>query len=353
MGFLEATRQNLRQFTSQAYVAGGQSLAPLPRVGYLSKIHIHVTGTMTITPGTGTAALSEKGPWALLRRIRYQIGSGTELFNTSGYGAYLVDRMSKLQYKPENGEVSASFASEIYQAGVSSGANAWDFHLTIPIVPNDRDLIGMILLQAEGTVTNLLLEWQLAGGATSDFPVVLTGNATAAFVGRADVYLETFTVPAELENQPPLDRVHQTIEQVSYIGAVGDNSIKLLEENTYLRIIHSIEVNGALSNAAVEKLLFRYNVTDVPYEIDRQMKEYLQRRDYTVDMPKGMFYWDFFNQGYPNYGGDRDLVQASGLAELESIIRIASGTVLGSNNNVVRTITQQLVLVSTPVSQSA
>lgn len=353
MGFLEATRQNIRLAGSQAYAAAGVAQQPIPRVGYLARIHLHITGTMTVTPGTGTAVLSEKGPWALLRRVRYSIGSGTEIFNTSGWGAHLVDYMAKLNWIPEDGRMSASYANEVYQAGVSSGANNWDFMLTIPIVPNERDLIGLILLQAEGTVTNLILEWQVAGGATSDFPVVLTGNATATFAGQANIYLETFTVPAELENQPPLDRIHQVIERVDPIFSVGDNSIKLLEENTYLRIIHSVEINGVLSNTALQQMTLRYNVTDVPYQINRQMKEYLQRRAYTRDFPKGMFFWDFFDQGYPNYGGDRDLVMASGLAELESIITIAAGTSLGSNNNVVRTIQQQLVRVATPQAQAA
>lgn len=349
MGFLEQTRQNLREAGRLDYASAGISQLALPRVGYLSKIHLHVTGTMTVTPGTGSATLSEKGPYALIRRLRYQIGSGTELFNCSGYGSYLVDRHSKLQYKPDDGETSASFAAQLYRAGVASGANSWDFFLTIPITPNERDLVGLILLQAEGTVTNLLIEWQTAGGATADFPVVLTGNATASFSGRAEIYLETFTVPAELENQPPLDRVHQVIERIDPISSVGDLSIKLLEENTYLRIVHSVEIDGALSTDAIEKMQLRYNVTDVPYAIEKTMKLYLQRRAYTLDFPKGMFHHDFFDQGYPNYGGDRDLVAASGLAELESILTIASGTSLGSNNNLVRTITQQLVRVATPV----
>lgn len=351
--FLEATRQNIRKAGNLLYTAAGTSQLAIPRVGYLSKIHLRINGTMNVTPGTGTATLSEKGPWTLLRRIRYQIGSGTELFNVSGFGAHLVDLCSRLNYKPNNGEVSASFDSQIFSAGVASGNNTWNMHLTIPITPNDRDMLGLILLQAEGTVTNLLLEWQTAGGATNEFPVVLTGNATAVFTGNCDVVLETFTVPAALEDQPPLDRIHQVLERADPIFATGDNSIKLLEENTYLRVIHVIEVNGLLNTDALDSILFRYNVTDVPYEIERAMKLYLQRRAWTRDFPKGVYVWDFFDQGYPNYGGDRDLVMASGLAELESIIRIAAGTSLGSNNNVVRTIQQQLVRVSTPVAQAA
>lgn len=349
MGFNESTRQNIREAGRADYAAGQSSVLSLPRVGYLGKAHIIVNGTMTITPGTGTATLSEKAPWNLFRRIRYEIGSGTTLFSTSGWGAYLVDLRSKLGYDPDNnGGVDSGSGGEIYSAAANAGANDWDFGLTIPITPNDRDILGMILLQGEGTVTQFNLEWSNAGGATHDFPIVLTGNATAAFTGTAKLVLETFTVPAALENQPPLDRVFQTLETVNPIFSVGENAIKMMEENSYLRIIHSVELNGRLNTNDVEKMRLRYNITDVPYELDLDTMLYLERRRYTRDMPKGVFVWEMFDQGYPNYGGDRDILAAGGLAELESMINVTAGATLGANNNVVRTIQQQVVRVSNP-----
>lgn len=349
MGFVESTRQNIRSAGRVDYAAGQSSLISLPRVGYLARAHIIVNGTMTCTPGSGTATLSEKAPWNLFSRIRYEIGSGTTLFNTSGWGAYLVDLRSKLGYLPSNdGGMSSSFATEVYNVAASSGANDWDFAVTVPITPNERDILGLILLQGEGTVTQFNLEWKTAGGATHEFPIVLTGNATATFEGTAKVYIETFTVPLALENQPPLDRVFQTLETVSPLYSVGENAVKFMEENTYLRLIHSVEINGRLNTADVESMRLRYNITDVPYELDLDAILYLERRRYTRDMPKGVFVHEFFDQGYPNYGGDRDLVAAEGLAELESIINVGSGASLGSNNNVVRTIQQQVVRVASP-----
>ena len=347
-GFLESTRQNIRKAGQSAYVALGSSQLALPKVGYLARIHLHVTGVMNIVPGSGSATLSEKGPFTLLRRVRFVLGNGTELFNTSGFMASLVDKHSRINYVPESGRISAPFENQVYAAGVASGNNDWNFHLTLPICPNERDLVGLILLQAEGVTSNFIAEWQAAGGATSEFPVVLTGNATATFTGRIDVYLETFTVPAMGEDQPPLDRVHQVIERVDPIFSVGENSIKLLEENTYLRIIHAVEIDGALSTDSVDEMRLRYNVTDVPYQIDRAMMLYLTRRAWTKDFPKGVFHWDFMDQGYPNFGGERDLVMASGLAEFESVLQIGSGVTLGPNNNLVRTVQQQLVKVEAP-----
>ncbi|MGI8403367.1 MAG: hypothetical protein ACR2OE_01110, partial [Thermomicrobiales bacterium] len=245
MGFNEETRQNIRSAgTTLPFISGGVSTLPIPQVGYLARLHLHFTGTMTITPGTGTVALSEKGPWNLFRKLRYQIGSGTELYNVSGFGSHLVDACSRLAYVPEDGRVNAPYASEIYSAPVVSGPNVWEFGLTIPIVPNERDIMGLILLQSEGTVTQLLAEWQSEAGPTTDYPIVATGNATASMAGNLSVYLETFTVPGDVTNQPPLTKIHQILERVDPIFATGDNSIKLIKENVYLRLIQSVEIGG-------------------------------------------------------------------------------------------------------------
>lgn len=353
MAFNDATRQNIRNVGSLAFSSGNPATFAVPQVGYLAKFHILVQGTMTITPGTGTAALSPKGPWNLIKRLRYEIGAATTLFSCSGYSTYLVNLRDKLGYNPSTSDnlTNAQANADLYAAGVASGANTWAFGVTLPVVINDRDLAGLILLQAQGTVTQLVIEWNSEGGAGIGFPVTLTGNATAAFVGTAYITMETFTVPAVTENQPPLDRIFQTLERVDPIFNTGENAIKHMEDNTYVRLIQTLELNGALNSASVDSRALRYNITDIPYSLTRSADEYIDRRRYTRDMPAGTFVWEFFDQGYPNYGGDRDMIDASGLAEFESVFYINSGATLGSNNNVVRTVQQQLVqLASAPVA---
>jgi len=343
MAFQDATRQNIRSIGGMDYSAGGQTSLTLPKVGYLTRLHLHVTGTMTVTPGTGSATLAEKAPWNILRRVRFEANSGISIFNTSGWGAYLQDVCSKYQKEHEDGQVTSAFGAQVYAAAAASGANAWEFGFAIPIVPNERDIAGIMLLQSEGLLAQLVIEWQTAGGATQDFPVVLTGNATAAFTGRMTVYLESFTVPAMAADQPPIDTMYQTLETVRPIGGTGAVEFELLNANTYVRIIHSVEIADVLNTDAVDSLQFRYNVTETPYDIERKMKLQLQRHQYGRDLPKGVFTWEFFDQGYVNYGGGRDLVDATALAELDSIVNIASGTSLGSGTSRIRTVTQQFV----------
>lgn len=349
MGFNESTRQNLRTLNTSAFSSGNVSTVPLPQVGILARLHVHVTGVMTVTLGAGTAVLSSKGPWALIRKLRYQIGNGVELVNISGHGLYVEELFSRLGYEPEDGQIGSASAAEVYNAPVVAGANNWEFGFTVPITINERDMIGYVLLQAQGTQTQLVLEWNTAGGATFDFPVVLASGATATFVGTAEIAMESFSAPANTADFPPLDRLYQTLEFSQPIASVGEQTVKLLEENIYTRIIHIVEVNGALSSTAVERMMFRYNMTDVPKDISRKMAQQLTRRNWTKDFPVGVFYHDFFDQGYPNFGGDRDLVEAQGLAELESLLTIASGTTLGSGNNNIRTITQSIVPIAVPM----
>lgn len=343
MTFNQATRQNIRRVGAADYSAGSTTSVTLPRVGYLARIHLHVTGTLTVTPGTGSATLSEKGIASLLRRVRFQANNGNDIFNVSGYGAHLVDSFSRLDYEPYNGKTSPGYQTEIYDVSVDSGANEVEFGITIPVTPNERDVAGLMLLQSEGLVTQVVFEWQYAGGATNDYPVVLTGDATASFTGEAEVYLETFTVPNLVEDQPPVDTMYQTIETVQPISSIGENSVALLRANTYQRIIHIVELNGSLNTTDVEKRAFRYNRTEIPYELGRKMDLQLTRRRWGRDFPTGTFVWEFYSQGYPNFGGGRDLVDANALAELESLIYIASDATLGSGNNNIRTITQQFV----------
>lgn len=350
MAFNDSTRQNMRiAGGALAYNSLQSSIMPIPRVGFLGRLHWHITGTMTVTLNTGTAALGSKAPWSLIRRLSLIANNGISIFNTSGWGQYLVDILQRPGYEQEDGQVSAAYSAQIYAAAAAAGANAWEFGATVPIVANERDIAGLLLLQSEGLVINYQVDWQAGGGATQDFPVVLTGNATATFTGNMSVYAETFTIPGNLEDFPPIDTVFQTLEKVDNIGTIGENRIQLMRANTYVRVIHSIMLNGALNITDIDSAAFTYNRTETPYLIDRKMHLQRTRARLTRDLPVGTWLWEFFDQGYFNYGGGRDLVDATALAELESLINVASGATLGSGNNTVSTITQQFVRLPAPM----
>lgn len=351
MPFEAATRQNLRPINQMDFVAGGRVAQSLPRVGYLARIYLHFSGVNTVTLNAATAALSPKGPWNLWSRLRVQANQGTDIYNVSGHGSYLLDLLSMYRRDPQaSPDRAAAYAgSYLYSAGVAAGANNWEFGLCIPIVPNERDMAGILLLQSEMLTTQLVIEYSQMFGLTFDFPVTVTGGATAVMTA-ATTYpeIEIFTVPANAADQPPLTTLHQTIELIQPIASTGDQVVNLLRANTYMKLIHVVEANGALDTADVGRLQFKYNNSETPYDLTLRHQLQLQRRRYGADLPAGTFVWDFFHQGLPNFGGGRDFVDGSSVAELQSIVTLNAGTTLGGGNNNLRTITEQLVNLGAP-----
>lgn len=348
MAFLDSTRQNIRPLSDTlTFSEQGRSVARFPRVGLLARLYINVSGTMTITPGTGDATLSSKGPWNLINQLRVTANQGMEIIRLNGFTAHILDEISAGKpYEAADGQVSAGFASDVYSAGVSSGANDWNFTIVVNITPNERDLAGLLLLQTDQMAAELDITWGRAGGASIDNPVVLTGDATASFDGSATVHTETFTVPGDPADAPDLTTVFQQLERTDPVGSIGENRINLLRANLYSRILHVTELNGALDSDNIDRLQLRYNNADTPYTIDRDAFQLLQRRRYGHDLPTGVWVWDMFYQGVPGFGGTRDLINAGTVAEFSSLLDVGSSATLGSGNNYIRTATQQFVTLN-------
>lgn len=344
MAFVDATRQAIRPVGTLTYSSGGRATVQLPRTGLLSRIYLHVSGTMTVTPGTGSATLSSKGPWNLLSRVKLVANQGMSIIDLDGFSAHLLDVTNAgKMYEPDDSQRAAATSADIYRAAVNSGANSWDFNLALNVTPNDRDMLGLILLQTDQMACELQLDFAPAQGSTFENPVVVTGNATAAFAGSVTVYIETFTIPAAAADQPDITTIYQQLQRTDPVAAVGEQRINLLRANTYKSITHIVELNGALNSDDVTRFRLQYNNADTPYDLNKQTAQHIYRRRYGRDLPAGVFVHDLYYQGIPGYGGGRDLISAAAVAELSSLIDIASGATLGSGNNKIHTVTQQFV----------
>lgn len=350
MAFIDATRQSIRKVGTLTYASGGRAVLQMPRTGLLSRLYLHFSGTLTTVDGTGSLTLSGKGPWNLFNRVRFVANQGTSIFDTDGFAAHLLDVTSAgKMYEPDDSNRSVAVSADIYRAGVTADTtNAWDFNLCINLTPNDRDMMGLVLLQTDQMAAELQIEFNAAGGATFDYPVVLTNDATATLTGTVTVYAETFSLPATAADQPDITTLYQQLQRTDPVSAVGENRVNLLRANIYKGITHVVELNGALNSDSVERLRLQYNNADTPYDFNKQVIQAIQRRRYGRDLPAGVFKHDFYYQGVPGYGGARDLLSAAAVAELSSLVDIASGATLGSGNNKIHTITEQFVKLAQP-----
>jgi hypothetical protein len=348
MSFIDVTRQNITEIPSQNFTSGGRLYFTLPKTGLLSSLYLSLEGVMTVTHGTGTAVLSERAPWNLIKRIRLIANSGTSIYDVSGFGTYLINNTLRQGYAPDKNPYDRGINADVFSAAAAAGANTWKLGLKIPIAINERDPLGLILLQNDSTQMVLEIDFNNEYGANDVIaPIVVTGNDTAAFVGKVNLTMEYFTVPQDTKQYPPLTVIHQWLEQQDSLTAAGAVTKTLQRGNTYMRLMHSLTLGNKLETTAVDKLRILYNGAEVPYTINKLSQLLVQRNRYGMDLPKGTFLHDwYYSNGIVGLGNSRDFINSANVTEFQSEVNINSGATVTAGTSFLTTITEQLIKIA-------
>ena len=120
--FMADTRQSLITLApmvpATADTAGITTTQQLPTSGYLSAIWFILQATTTTASGASNVVKAyPQTPWGLIRKIRVYTNMGVDLWNTSGYGAYLYMRSLRSAWDPQKNLAWLSYAA------TDSGAN--------------------------------------------------------------------------------------------------------------------------------------------------------------------------------------------------------------------------------------
>lgn len=344
MSFINATRQNRRKVGQLKFENGQRVGLDLPRTGLLASLYIRVKGTLTVTPGTGTAVYKTENynkPFALLDRIRLTANSGTEIINVTGTGLAIRNMISEGSVMDLLGSVLQSGVSNspVYQFATASGANNVEFSIKVPVAVNERDPLGLILLQNGETLMTAGIDWANVANLFT-----LTGNAGVTFAGDAHVTMEYYSVPINKEDYPDLSLAHTILEDKTDIDSTGVKAYTVPRGNIYQRMIHRVLLNGSPAGFDdIDKLRLVYNQSESPYELEAHDMYAIQRDRYRRDLPQGSFVHDFSYQGIAGLGGNRDLINSKAITDFQSEIVIGSGATLGTNNNKLLTLREQLV----------
>jgi hypothetical protein len=244
MPFDAATRRKIVPLQIQTRPTGGGILRwNLPRSGLLARIYLGIRGSVAGT----LSAPNALGMASIVRRVRLQINSGVDLFSVSGAGYhYLLRGMSELG------------SDETPQSNAKDAVTATTFNLdmVIPVQINQRDPVGLIMLQSEQTLVQLEVEFE--ADAT-----VATGATVTATVTP---YLEFFTVPVSRDDWPPLNVIHSILEETRAISAAGDAAYEWPRGNTYLQLVHGFGI-GATGADSWNRVRVRTNQSDVMYDL--------------------------------------------------------------------------------------
>lgn len=191
----ESRKCNLLAFTSPSNAFGGlitKTLKPTP--GYLRGLWVVATGTGGVN-GTNTVTAAADAPWNLYQSIQLRDAFGTVVYQTDGFGAYLIHI-----YSGQVGSVGLQDPTkDAFYSAISSGATGtgnFEFALYIPL-EFDPDT-AYCSLASMNTAAQMALAITL--NTSANFYTTAPGTLP---VVEIDLYEEYWAVPITNPNLAP------------------------------------------------------------------------------------------------------------------------------------------------------
>jgi hypothetical protein len=323
-GFLANTRRRFLPLEQRSVSSGGGDILiwNLPKSGILSAIYL-------IAPITVTGTLSSPNPLggaAIIRRMRVTVNTGVDLFNVTGPGYHYYLAYLHNEYGP--GLVSPNAQNPI------ASNTTYQLNTKIPVAVNNRDPIGLVLLQSEQIAVQLIVEIEAASA-------VATG---ASLSGSIQPYLETFTVPVDAADLPPLNIVHQVLEETQVITATGEFTYYWPRGGQYLSMGHLYGIAASGASDKWSEVFIRVNQSDIIERHKAPTMDLLWSETVTgaasglSQRPRGVVHFDFIGtSGLGTYGLARDIVNSALVTDIATVLTISTA------NDTLRTVRRQLL----------
>ncbi len=320
--FAGTRRQWVLQKTLATWAGlGNTDVVDTLRAGILSRYVVKLSGTLTVTPGTGTVATTARWPYYTLRAARFQANGQSNLVNADGWHLRCREFMGDPEINdrgvtnfvggasPGTARAQGTLALASESWGVGSNvsaipAGAYDVELSfvVPVAYEQKVLVGAVFCQTLSTTLELDLDW---ANLTDLF--VLTGNATVAFTPTVTVEAEMFTIPSDGQGGmflPNLSAFHSFIQsRAPNAIAGGNNEITLAGQGVgrqLMRILWRTQNGAAPASVApiipggpggggatpnITSPYWRYGTNTTPETyLDGQDLRYQNERDYGVDI---------------------------------------------------------------------
>jgi hypothetical protein len=320
--FSQLTRKHIQQLSPVSASAESTVSFNLPKVRLGSRIRLLVEGTLNLKHASETAiAPVTFAPFSFIKRVTVESNLGYKFFSLSGIQLYLYNllRAGSDVIAPKidtaTNVASVRNLSAMGKTASSSGTdNVFRINLDLPFVLNDRDPIGLLLLQNQETVITVTVEF----GKAIDLASTTTGFTAVMSNMLIKPAVETFSIPKMAEAFPDLSILKMVQSTTKTIGATGDVVLELPPGLTYRKLLVWYEdANGA---GVPEKDLsgdfeLVFNQADTPIKVNPYVLSGINQSAYGNVLPTGLWVFDFSDQGLPNYGGARDYIDTEDLTE--------------------------------------
>lgn len=320
--FAQATRQNIQGLTRKEVTSGGSTLTfEVPKARLLSKIWLEIDAKLKVksTTVTSAQALDELSPYQMLRRISIDLNNG--------WSPYVIDGKSFAVLAGMRQDAHTIFPQHDDESGycycpstVTPSSDGADVHmhtvLELPVTLNDRDPIGIILAQSPETLIEIKVDFETEQNML-DMPEGVTIEVDKITVQPST---ETFSIPAVQEAFPDISVIKLVNSRTEAFTGNGQNIIDLVTGTIYRKlafIIEDMDGNPFSDEDITSNIDIIFNTADVNYSVPANLLRHKNELAFGHRMPKGVYIFDFSDNGVPNYGGTRDYIDTTKLTMLQ------------------------------------
>lgn len=326
---------------------GSTDIIPILQTGVLSGIVVQFSGSVTVTPGTGTVASTGRWPYDLIRAARFTANGQSNLINCHG-GALKAREIMARGDLCDRGVVrgvgGASPGTQVNQGTLSLNSENWgvgsnvsaigagtytvELEWYLPIAYDDVTLQGAIFAQTSATDLFLAIDW---APLTDLF--TLTGNATVTVAASVNAFATLYTIPQAPNGDiiiPDLSVFHSMIESRIQNVAQGDNEVRLAGQGVGKQLLRLFgrTFNGTtpaplpVSSNTYGQMLWRFGGNDTP-EVLTNGNAMAHRTEKIFDADigtlAGWWVWDFCQEN-----AFRDSIDEGTATELRFLLNLTN-----------------------------
>ena len=316
--FAQGTRRNFQMLPGKQIPQELEQVKfELPKTRLLSKVWVEVDAVATLVSENATIPTKPFSPYGVLRRISLDLNNGFTPYTVSGVEAHLynLNRLNPDVGEPANSAKAMTYLENDADTSANGGKDARiKFVMELPVTLNERDTTGLVLLQNPETQVELSVDVDTLAKAFNPG----TNDEVNFKSCKITPMIETFSIPQAREAFPDLSILKLVSSRNSNFDANGQTITELQTGTIYRKLMFYFEdENGnPLEDADFQgNIELVFNGADTPYSMKASMLSAMNHSQLGEPLPKGVYLFDFSNQGIPNYGGSRDYIDTERITE--------------------------------------
>lgn len=348
--FFARTRRRTFNEGSQTWNGfGGQNTWELKKSDIIAAAIIRFSGSLVVTPGTGTVASTARWPYDIPKAVRFTANGASNVINASGLKLKLREFQKKSDFSDRGVSQTVAGAS-VNQGTFSSASESWgvgsntsalsagtypvDLYWVVPIAEDEVDLSGAIFAATSSTDLTIQIDMETAANL-----FVLTGNATVALTGTIQTTSIKYSIPIGSNGQivvPDLSLFHSYIQSRTTQLGTGGNETRLIGQGAGKTLLRtSFQTwNGttpaplAMNDTNYGEIAWRYGSNETPDDyLTGSILRKINERMYDVDTG-GV--WGFGCIDFANENAFRDAVDMGTTSDLRLLTTLQNGVTLNN-----------------------